>query len=142
MFNVIYYFIFLTIFKVIPDPFQSLNTKASIFKRIISTVHCFRFNLCRSYVFRSETISQPFHKLHFRSSRPESLLSSLISPSSSRRALISSLSLCDEFRPATGPPPHLTNCRVHYFTSSSSFPSTTHGPPQASSSFFFFLHLR
>ncbi|RXH76816.1 hypothetical protein DVH24_019704 [Malus domestica] len=32
MFNVIYYFIFLTIFKVIPDPFQSLNTKASIFK--------------------------------------------------------------------------------------------------------------
>ncbi|CAN6706263.1 unnamed protein product [Malus baccata var. baccata] len=54
----------------------------------------------------------------------------------------SHLSLCDEFRPATGPPPHLTNCRVHYFTSSSSFPSTTHGPPQASSSFFFFLHLR
>ncbi|RXH93490.1 hypothetical protein DVH24_014066 [Malus domestica] len=54
----------------------------------------------------------------------------------------SHLSLCDEFQPATGPPPYLTNCRVHYFTSSSAFPSTTHGPPQASSSFFFFLHLR
>ncbi|CAN6677529.1 unnamed protein product [Malus baccata var. baccata] len=37
MFNVIYYFISLTIFKAIPDPFQSLNTKGSIFKVSLQT---------------------------------------------------------------------------------------------------------
>ncbi|CAN6721518.1 unnamed protein product [Malus baccata var. baccata] len=37
MFNVIYYFISLTIFKAIADPFQSLNTKGSIFKVSLQT---------------------------------------------------------------------------------------------------------
>ncbi|CAN6719025.1 unnamed protein product [Malus baccata var. baccata] len=37
MFNVIYYFISLTIFKAIPDQFQSLNTKGSIFKVSLQT---------------------------------------------------------------------------------------------------------
>ncbi|CAN6677122.1 unnamed protein product [Malus baccata var. baccata] len=65
MFNVIYYFISLTIFKVIPDPFQSLNTKDSIFKDNFNM-----FNVI--YYFISLTIFKaipdPFQSLNTKGS--------------------------------------------------------------------------
>ncbi|CAN6541171.1 unnamed protein product [Malus baccata var. baccata] len=61
MFNVIYYFISLTIFKAIPDPFQSLNTNGSIFKDNFNM-----FNVIYYFISLTifKTIPDPFQSLN------------------------------------------------------------------------------